>query len=103
MLILGASILLGFQLRSAFSERFDELTSPGRYLTAVSLGCLVCVVALLIAPNPYHRIVEDGDDSFYLHHLVTVFADAALLPFAVALSLNVFAVIELACGPPAGI
>jgi hypothetical protein len=103
MLILGASILLGFQLRSAFSERFGELTSPGRYLTAVSLCCLVCVVALLIAPNPYHRIVADGDDSGYFHHLVTVFADAALLPFAMALSLNVFAVMELACGPPAGI
>lgn len=103
MLILGASILLGFQLRSAFSERFDELTASGRYLTAVSLGCLVCVVALLIAPNPYHRIVEHGDDSSYLHHLVTVFADAALLPFALALSLNVFAVIELACGRVVGI
>src|SRR5262249_35879498 len=103
MLILGASILLGFQLRSAFSERFDELTPSGRYLTAVSLGCLVCVVALLIAPNPYHRIVEDGDDSGYFHHLVTVLADTALLPFALALSLNVFAVLELAGGSAVGI
>ncbi|HWB51120.1 MAG TPA: DUF6328 family protein [Stellaceae bacterium] len=103
MLILGANILLGFQLRGAFTERFPELTDAGRYLSAVSLGCLVCVVALLIAPNPYHRIVEDGDDSGCFHRLVTVFADAALLPFAIALSLDVFPVIELAWGTAAGI
>src|SRR5436853_7038665 len=46
---------------------------------------MVCVVGLLITPGPYHRIVEGGEDSGNFHRLVTVIADLALLPVALAL------------------
>jgi hypothetical protein len=45
---------------------------------------------LLIAPGPYHRIVEAGQDSGRLHRFVTVIADMALLPFALALGIGLF-------------
>ena len=61
MLILGAQILLGFELRGAFQDGFESLPAHSRYLEAISLGFMVCAVALLIAPGPYHRIVEQGD------------------------------------------
>ena len=62
MLILGAQILLGFQFRGAFSDGFDQLPTDARYLAGLALGLMVCVVGLLIAPGPYHRIVEGGAD-----------------------------------------
>jgi hypothetical protein len=90
ILILGAQILLGFGFRGVFSERFDELPEYARYADGVGLGLLVCTVGLLIAPGPYHRIVEGGQDSGQLHRFVTAIADLALLPFALALGLGLF-------------
>jgi hypothetical protein len=90
ILILGAQILLGFGFRGAFSERFDELPEYARYADGVALALLVCAIGLLIAPGPYHRIAQGGQDSGRLHHFVTVIADLALLPFALALGLGLF-------------
>src|SRR5579871_6348363 len=89
MLILGGQILLGFELRGVFADGFDRLPRHARLLDAVGLGLMVVVVALLIAPEPYHRIVEDGNDSGRFHDLVTDIADLALLPFALALAIDV--------------
>jgi hypothetical protein len=89
MLILGAQILLGFQFRGVFSEGYDQLPSGLRYLNALALSLMICVVGLLIAPGPYHRIVEGGEDSAHIHRFVTVIADLALLPFALALGIDV--------------
>src|SRR5438067_10323519 len=90
ILILGAQILLGFGFRGVFDDRFDQLPAYARYADAVGLGLLVCAVGLLIAPGPYHRIVEKGQDSGRLHRFTTVIADLALLPFVLALGLGLF-------------
>ncbi|HVH79476.1 MAG TPA: DUF6328 family protein [Stellaceae bacterium] len=88
MLILGAQILLGFQLRGAFQDGFDQLPLDARYLNGLALGLMLCSVALLIAPGPYHRLVEHGDDTGPFHRLVTFYADLALLPFALSLGID---------------
>jgi hypothetical protein len=88
ILILGAQILLGFGFRGVFDVRFDQLPAYARFADAVALGLLVCAIGLLIAPDPYHRIVEGGQDSGRLHRFTTVIADLALLPFALALGLS---------------
>src|SRR5438552_8733718 len=67
MLILGAQILLGFELRSAFSEGFDKLYGHISQLEALALMLMVISVALMIAPGPYHQIVEGGRDSSAFH------------------------------------
>ena len=90
ILILGAQILLGFGFRGVFSARFDELPEYVRYADGVALALLVCAIGLLIAPGPYHRIVEGGQDSGRLHRFATAIADLALLPFALALGLGLF-------------
>jgi hypothetical protein len=81
MLILGAQILLGFQFRGVFDKGYDQLPSRLRYLDGFALLPMICVVALLITPGPYHRIVEGGEDSGDFHALVTLIINLALLPF----------------------
>jgi Family of unknown function (DUF6328) len=90
ILILGAQVLLGFGFRAVFNDGFDRLPLHARYIDGVGLGLLVCAVGLLIAPGPYHRIVEKGRDSGKLHRFTTLIADTALLPFALALGIGVF-------------
>ena len=94
ILILGAQILLGFGFRGVFDDRFDQLPAYARCADGVALGLLVCAIGLLIAPGPYHRIVEGGQDSGRLHRYATVIADLALLPFALALGIGLFVGIE---------
>src|SRR5688572_11381448 len=98
MLILGAEILLGFNLRGAFAEAYEQLPLHAQYLEAVSLGLMLVVIGLLIAPGPYHRIVENGGDSGSFHELVTAVAYLALLPFALALGIDVCVVAERVLG-----
>lgn len=103
ILILGAQILLGFELRAAFSEGFDRLPSHARHLEALALMLMTVSVALMIAPGPYHRIVERGQDSGPFYNVTTTISDLALLPFGLALGLDVFVSIEHVIGGAAGI
>jgi len=102
MLILGAQILLGFQFRGVFDNGFDQLPSNLRYLEGIALLPMICVIALLIAPGPYHRIVEGGEDSKYFLWLVSVIVNLALLPFAIALGLDVLVTSSRIFGNMAG-
>ena len=103
MLILGAQILLGFELRAAFSEGFDKLPDHARHIEALTLMLMTVSVALMIAPGPYHRIVEIGQDSGPFYRVTTSISDLALLPFGLALGLDVFVSIEHVIGSEAGI
>ena len=103
MLILGAQILLGFELRSAFSEGFDKLPGHARHIEALALILMTIAVALMIAPGPYHRIVEGGQDSGAFYRVTTAISDLALLPFGLALGLDVFVSIEHVVSSAAGI
>jgi len=89
ILILGSQILLGFQFRAVFSAGYEELPTALRYLDGAALLPMLCVVALLITPGPYHRIVQNGEDSRSFHNLVTTIANLALVPLAIALGLDV--------------
>ena len=93
-LILGAQILLGFQFRGVFQDAFETLPAHARFLDVVALGFMLLAVGLLIAPDPYHRIVEDGNDSGRFHRVVTIFADMALLPFALGLGVGIAVPVE---------
>jgi hypothetical protein len=90
MLILGAQILLGFGFNSVFRDAFDDLPKYSRYLDAIGLLLMVVTVAFLIAPDTYHRIVEEGRDTGRLHQFVSHMADCSLLPFAGGLAVAMF-------------
>ncbi|MDB5377571.1 MAG: hypothetical protein JWR00_2017, partial [Rubritepida sp.] len=63
MLMLGAQILLGFQLQAPFQNAFPELPELEKSLQLLVLILLVVVVGLLISPAAHHRIVEEGQAS----------------------------------------
>jgi hypothetical protein len=89
IVILGAQVLIGFQLRSVFQNAFDALPLGSRYLDGLALLLMVCAVGLLIFPGPYHRIVEEGRNSGRFHGLIGTVASCALGPFAVSIGLTV--------------
>jgi hypothetical protein len=93
-LILGAQILLGFQLTAAFQPAFDRLSAHSRWLDLGGLALMSLNVGLLIAPAPYHRLAEGGRDTVAVHSYTTHMAEWALLPFALCIGIDVFIVAE---------
>src|SRR5262249_35295823 len=84
-------------------DGFDKLPAHPRGIEAIALMLMTVSVALMIAPGPYHRIVEGGRDSGPFYRMTTTISDLALLPFGLALGLDVFVIIERAVGSAAGI
>ena len=90
MLVLGAQVLVGFQFRSAFEPGFEKLSLTSQYLKMTGLALMLIALGLLLTPGAYHRIVEEGEDTDALHRFTTRVMLYALLPFAVALGLDVY-------------
>lgn len=88
-LMLGAQILLGFQLQAPFQSAFSELPELEKSFQLLVLILLVAVVGLLISPAAHHRIVEEGQASEGLIRFISGLAVTTLAPFAIALSLDI--------------
>src|SRR5438309_12052623 len=88
LLILGAQILMGFQLNSMFQDAFEELAYRARLLDAAASLLMTATIGLLIAPAMQHRIVEQGEATCRIHDATTTFAGIALLPLGVSLGLD---------------
>src|SRR5258708_22035153 len=73
-LILGSQILIGFQFQAVFQDAFEQLPAHARWVDGAALILMVSAAALLIAPGVYHRIVENGQDSSRIHHLISIMA-----------------------------
>jgi DMSO reductase anchor subunit len=102
-LILGGQVLLGALLRVVFEPGYKDLPAASRYLVLWALGLITVVVALLMAPAPYHRIAKGGQDdeefTSYAMRIMTI----ALLPFALSMGLSIYIFIAKTVGPVYGI
>ncbi|WP_095205297.1 DUF6328 family protein [Mesorhizobium carmichaelinearum] len=87
-LMLGAQILLGFQLQGRVQTAFSSLPSYTKDMYIIALGLMVLVVGLLITPSAYHRIVEHGAAGPRVDRFITRAAETTLPPFALAMALN---------------
>src|ERR1700730_2205214 len=94
MPVLGAQVFLGLQLRGAFEDIFDDLSTSSKLLAAVALMLMTLVVTLLIAPAIHHRLVDEGNATARIFGAIRAFMMAALIPFALSLGINMFIVIE---------
>jgi Family of unknown function (DUF6328) len=88
MLILGSQVLVGFDYRSAFEKGFAQLSTSSQLLKLGSLAILLVTIALLMSPGAYHRIVHKGEDTHDVHRFTTRVMDWALLPFALAMGVE---------------
>jgi hypothetical protein len=88
ILVLGAQVLMGFQFRSVLEPGFDGLPLVSKLMVLAALALLLVAFAVVISPSSYHRIVERGEDSQELHRFASKTLTFALLPFALALGLN---------------
>jgi Family of unknown function (DUF6328) len=90
ILILGGQVLIGVSYRAFFEQQFTHLTAISQVLLTVGLGIMLLSLGLLVAPAPYHRIVEEGKISDRLHGFVTAMLGIGLLPFAVGLGADMY-------------
>jgi hypothetical protein len=94
MLVVGAQILLGFELSGVFRDGFESLPMHARYLDGIALLLMIVTVAFLITPESYHQIVDIGTDTGRFHQLISRMAGCALLPFALSLGITLFIIGE---------
>jgi hypothetical protein len=90
MLVLGAQVLVGFQMRSTFEKGFDSLPVTSQALKLFGLGLMLVALGLIIAPSSYHRLVERGEDTHEIHRYTSKMMNWALLPFALGLGLDLY-------------
>jgi DMSO reductase anchor subunit len=102
MLVLGAQVLVGFQMRSVFENGFDSLPVASQALKLFGLLLLLLTVGLLIAPSSYHRLVERGEDTHEIHRYTSKMMGWALLPFALGLGIDLYVATEKIIGWKAG-
>jgi hypothetical protein len=102
-LILGAQILLGALYRTIFEPGYHELLPESRFLLLCALGLITVVVGLLIAPAPYHGIVEHGQDDREFTSYVLRIMMIVLLPFAFSLGISLYIFVTKAVGSLYGI
>jgi hypothetical protein len=103
ILVLGSQVVLGLQFRTTFETGFTQLPQATQHLKLVSLGLMLVAFALLLTPTSFHRLVERGDDTHRLHHLVSRMLKPVLVLFALAISLDLFTAAEKIAGRTAGI
>jgi hypothetical protein len=96
--MLSTEVLFGFQLQSTFREGFAHISRIGRLVDAVSLTALVVTLGALIAATAQHRIVERGNATIRLLKVAGHLAASALFLLGVALSADIFVVLEYFLG-----
>jgi hypothetical protein len=103
MLILGASVFLGFHYRAPFESGFDSLPAASQYLKVAALLLLLVSIILILSPGAYHRIVWQGNDSEDIQDFATRVMDFALLPFLITLGIDFYALAGKIVGVTGGV
>jgi len=103
ILILGASVLLGFHFRAPFEPAFERLPATSQYLKTLGLVLLLLSITLIMSPGAYHRIVWRGNDSPDVQDFTTRVMDVALFPFLLTLGIDFYAVVGRFLGATGGV
>lgn len=102
-LILGAQVLVGALYRTGFEPGFDQFPNSSKAVTVIALGIVLIAITLLIAPAPYHRIAEHGQDEPSFNGFVLQIMKFALLPFAFSLGLTIYVATAKVLNPALGL
>ena len=86
-LMLGAQVLLGFQMQLPFQPGFGSLSDIERGISLAALALMILAVGLLIAPSAFHRMTGGGA-SRRVEYLTSQMSSLTIAPFGLALSLD---------------
>ena len=89
-LVLGATLLLGFQFQAVFRPGFERLGEEGKALELTALGLMLLSLACLVAPTAFHRIVEGGNHTVRVLRYARWTIGIGLAAFALGLGANVW-------------
>jgi MFS family permease len=103
ILVLATQVVLGLQFRSTFEQGFTQLPEATQHLKLVALGLMLLAFALLLTPSSFHRLVERGEDTHRLHHLLSRMLKPVLVLFAVVVGMDLFVAAEKVAGRTAGL
>src|ERR1041385_7358673 len=102
LLLLGVQILCGFQFEAVFQQSFKELPEVSHWFDGIALLLMTISLACLVAPASQHRLVERGEVTGRIRRVTTTFAAIALLPFGIALGLDLYVVLAHVFSPTIG-
>jgi hypothetical protein len=88
ILVLGTQVLIGFEYRAVFEERFEELAPWTKAAALASLCVMLVAFALICLPAAYHRISAGGHDRAHVHAFTTRVLRIALLPVALGMGID---------------
>jgi hypothetical protein len=100
ILMLGVQVLIGFDYRGIFEDKFGKLPLGLQELRLVSLGLMLLSLSILISAIPYHWVRGRGHNSRDLHGYAQRVIEIALAPFALALSMDLFVASSQVVGAP---
>src|SRR6478735_1719465 len=103
MLVLGTQVLLGFQYSAVFQKAFEKLPHTTQLLELLGLWLLLVSAGLLMSCGPFHQISRHSANDPGLLKYISVVVGLALLPLAVALSIDLYIAVEQVMGTAAGI
>jgi hypothetical protein len=100
MVLPGVQAILGFQLVSVFSQRFELFNQHEQLLHLFALVLVAAAMGFIMAPAAYHRQAEFGVVSDRFVVLASVTMTVAMLPLAVGVCLDIYLVSRLVVGSP---
>lgn len=89
----GNQALLGFQFAVTLQEGFRELPYALKLIHLLSLSLIAISTILLLTPAPYHRIVEQSEETERFYRVASKLVLMALPPMAAGISGDFFVVV----------
>jgi hypothetical protein len=99
MLMMGAQILLGFQFQAPFQVGFAHLPAALQSLGIAAIVLMIVIVGLLIMPNAYHRIAENGEATLSLQRVIRSVAGITMLPLAAVVAIDMLLALQQSLTP----
>ncbi len=93
MLIVGTQVPFGLQFRVVFECNFPRRPRESQQLEIVGVALILAALVLLMSPVANHHIVGYGESPEQLDAFSTKVVDAALLPFALGIGVDLFLVV----------
>jgi len=96
MILPGIQALFGFQTIAVFNQRFDDIAPAAQYCHLAALFLVVVAIGLVMAPAAWHRLVSPDCVTENLVRSSSLLISAGLLPLAIAITMDVGVVMQLA-------